>query len=389
MRRLFPDEAVSITLLRGMEGLESLRDAWSKILSGMTRRHFFHLWEWHYSYLKCLETNPNSLIYFLFMKEDSPIAIFPLQSTKTSLGGLRLKTLAFPSHNHIPLSDMICRREALQLPLFQLLVRHLRDEGKSWDMIRLHHVLDDACAIQITNNHPPPRFLIRQEGRCDFIDAAETYEVFLSGLSKNFRRSLKRAKQYLGELPGVQFAFTQNGPELEERFLAFMDVEASGWKGTSGSGTAIKLHPNLKCFYQTLIRTLCPSGNISVNTLSTDKKCIAAHFCILLDDTAYVLKIGYDEGYKRYAPGNLLIEFFIKKSIEGCSIKTINLITDAKWHEDWNPRSYNRSILYLFNATPAGLSGFIIQKSFLILKTHYQAYIKPHLSQATKPLFRH
>jgi hypothetical protein len=362
-----------------MEGLESLRHTWNIIVSGMTRRRYFHLWEWHHSYLKCLEQDPNGLMFFLFTKSETPVAIFPLQFKKISLGGLKLRALAFPSHNHIPLCDLVCHSEALPLPLFQLLIRHLRNQGKSWDMIQLPNLLEDACAVQVMNNHPPPRVLLRREGRCDFMDTTETYESFLSGLSKNFRRSLKRARQYLDELPGVQFTFTQDSPDLEERFETFLDVEASGWKGALGIGTAIKLHPSLRCFYQTLTHTLSASGKVSINTLTADGKCIAAQFCILLDGTTYILKIGYDEDYKRYAPGNLLVDLLIKRSMEGCAIKKINLITDAEWHEDWRPKSYDKLTLCLFNATPAGLIGFAILKFYPILQTHYQAHIQPHL----------
>jgi hypothetical protein len=363
-----------------MEGLESLRNTWEEVVSGMDHRHFFHLWGWHHSYLQCLETNPNNPLFFLFTKGKTPVAIFPLQFTNISLGGLKLRTLAFPSHSHLPLCDLICHRDALHLPLFQLLREYLRNQNKSWDLIQLPHLLEDASAIQVINNHPPSRFILKHEGRCDFMDTTGTYESFLSGLSKNFRRSLKRARQYLDELPGVEFTFTQNGLELEDKFWAFIEVEASGWKGALGIGTAIKLHPNLQCFYRTLTHTLSASGKVSINTLTADGKCIAAQFCILLDDTAYILKIGYDEGYKRYAPGNLLVDLFLKKCMENRTIDRINLITDAEWHEDWKPKSYDKSIFYLFNATPAGFIGYVILRSYPILKKHYQAYIKSRLS---------
>ena len=111
-----------------------------------------------------------------------------------------------------------------------------------------------------------------------------------------------------------------------------------------------------------------------------DGKCIAAQFCILLDHTAYIVKIGYDEGYKRYAPGNLLVDLFLERSIADGSIERINLLTDAKWHRDWKPKSHNKSTLYIFNATPAGLIGFLILKSYPILKKYYETYIQSHLS---------
>jgi hypothetical protein len=362
-----------------MEGFESLRDAWNEILSGMDRRHFFHMWEWHHSYLACLEPDSNAMQFFLFKKGETPVAIFPLQFATISLGGLKLRALAFPSHNHLLLCDLICHRDALHLPLFQALSGYLRNHGESWDLVQLPHLLEDACAIQIIHNHPSPRFMLKHEGRCDFMVITGTYDSFLSGISRNLRRNIKRAKQSLDELPGVEFTFTHNGPELEEKLDAFLDVEASGWKGALGSGTAIKLHPNLQCFYRMLARELSGSGRVSINTLTADGKCIASQFCLLLDDTAYILKIGYNEDYKRYAPGNLLVDLFVKRGIEEGIIKNINLITDAEWHVDWRPNSYDKSTLYLFNTTPAGLIGYTILKSYPILKKQYQDHIEPHL----------
>jgi hypothetical protein len=379
MQHLSKDEDVSITLFRGMEGLESLRNTWEEIVSGMDHRRFFHLWEWHHSYLACLEPDSNAMMFFLFKKRETPVAIFPLRFTKISLGGLKLRALSFPSHNHLLLNDLICLGDALHLPLYQLFSGYLRNHGESWDLIQLPHLLEDDCAIQLFNNHPPPRFMLKHEGRCDYMETTGTYESFLSGLSKNFRRNLKRARQYLDELPGVEFTFTHSGPELEEKLDAFLDVEASGWKGALGSGTAIKLQPSLQCFYRTLTRIFSSRGRVSINTLTTDGKCIAAQFCILLDNTAYVLKIGYDEGYKRYAPGNLLVDLFMKRGTEDGTIESINFITDAEWHVDWQPKAYDKSTLYLFNTTPAGLIGYVILKTYPILKKQYQAYIEPHL----------
>lgn len=362
-----------------MEGLESLRDAWNEILSGMTHRRFFHLWEWYHSYLKCLAPDPNALMFFLFTKGKAAVAIFPLQFKKISLGGVSQKALAFPSHSHMQLCDLICHQDALHLPLFQILNGYLGNQNISWDLIQLQHLLEDAGAIQVINNDPSSMFLLTHEGRCDFLDTTATYESFQSNLPKKFRWSLKRAKKELDELPGLQFAFTQNGPELEERFEAFMDVEASGWKGALGSGTAIKLHPNLICFYQTLARSLSACGRLSINTLDADGKCIAAQFCIVLDHNAYVLKIGYDEGYKRYSPGNLLVDLYMKRCIEDRTIESINLIADAEWLVLWRAKSYEKSNLYLFNTTPAGLIVFAILKSIQTFRKQYQAYIKPHL----------
>jgi CelD/BcsL family acetyltransferase involved in cellulose biosynthesis len=370
---------LTVTVVRGVAGLESIRNAWEDVFAGMERRLFFHLWEWYYSYLKCLAPDPDALLFFLFKKDGTPVAVFPLELTEISLRGLKLKSLTFPSHDHLPLCDLICRREALDLPLFQVLIEALRNRRNNWDLIRLSHLMEDSCVLRMIRQRPPGRFVLRPDGCCDFMYTTESYESFLSDHSKKFRENLKRTKNLLGKLSGVEFMVACSGPELDMSFEAFVDVEASGWKGASGSGTAIKLCPRLSNFYQMLERTLCETGRVSIHTLNAEGKCIAAQFCIRLDETVYTLKMGYDEKYRRYAPGNLLRDFLIQRSIEDDSIRQINFVTDAAWHEEWKPESCDKVILDIFNTTPAGLVGFAALKVYPVLKKHYLTHIKHHL----------
>jgi hypothetical protein len=380
MQHPLREDDISITLFRGLEGLESLREGWNKIVSVMSRRNFSHLWEWYHGYLQWLEPDPASILFFLFEKEGDPIAIFPLRATEVSLRGLKLSTLAFISHAHMQLCDVISRDDTLQLPLFQLLSRHLRHLDESWDLIQLPFLLEDACAVRAVHNRPPARLLLRFDTRCDFLDTTGSYPSFQSGLPKKFGGSLKRAKQSLAELSGVEFAFTREGPELEERFEAFLDVEASGWKGALGSGTAIKLDPNLTGFYRTLIRSLSDSGQLSINTLTAEGKCIAAQFCITLDRTAFLLKLGYDEDYRHCAPGNLLMDRFVQKCIEDDAIDSINLIAESNWLTLWRAKTCDKYRLYHFNSTPAGLLGFACLKTNQIIRKNYQSRIQPRIA---------
>lgn len=377
MRHTLKDEEVSITLVQGMEGLESLKCVWNAIVSGMTRRHFYHLWEWHHSYLKWLEPTPGSIMYFLFKKGATPVAIFPLQSSNISLRGLKLKALAFPSHAHMPICDILCHRDALQLPLFQLLIEYLRNQGESWDVIHMPHLLEDACAITVIQGRPTAAFQLRREGGYDCIDVSETYEAL--ELSGKFKYNLKRARQQLDRLPGVRFSFAQDGPDLEEGLKAFMDVEASGWKGSEGSGTAIKLEPSLASFYRELKEAFSVSDKAAINTLHADGKCIAAQFCLLTDDTVYMLKIGYDEAYKRYAPGKLLVDMFIRHYMENRMVKTVNFVAHREWHADWKPRTLDISALYIFNSSLAGRVGYVAMRLYGEVKNQYRAQIKPRI----------
>ena len=372
---------VSIIPYQGMNGLEALREKWKDVLSGMTRRRFFHLWEWHHSYLECLETEPDAMFFFLFSEGDTPVAVFPLRLSTISKFGVRFNRWTFPSHNHLLLSDIICREDAIALPLFQIFTRYLRRRKMPWDVICLAHLLEDACAVRVLRTHANPKTLLQTEGRCDFTDTVGGYETLSPKLSRNFRKSIKQARKHLYQLPDIAVTFAAGRQQLEDGLEAFMAVESSGWKGLSGTGTAIALHPELVRFYRELTRSLSVSGHIRINTISAGERCIAAQFCIVEDDAVYMLKIGYDEAYRRCAPGKILNELFIQKCMADSDINFINYVTDAAWHKDWSPESYTKSLCYVFNGSAAGMLGLMGLKLSDIVKDVYQRRLKPRISE--------
>ena len=378
---------IRTTIYHGLEGLSALRDGWSCILEGVSRRRFYHLWEWYYSLVSCFQEFA-SLRFYLFAKDAFPLAIFPLQRAAPFAKNLPCTAVSLPSHSHMLLCDVICRDDALDLPLFRHFCEHLRERCERWDAMRLPHLPEDAAALRLAAASPGIHFLLQSEGRCNYTDTTGSYEKLISGIAGRFRKSIKRDRDSLNRLPGADFQFTRSMPELESRLDQLMEVEASGWKGASGAGTAIKLNPDLRRFYRTLTRLLGPSGGVAVNTLSAGGKCMAAQFCILADATWYMLKIGYDESCRRYGPGKLLLDSFIRECMEDGAIDGINYITDARWHADWRPEAFEKVTLYVFNATAAGIAGLTAVTAYELARKMYQRYLKPRLAGADRDRVR-
>jgi hypothetical protein len=75
------------------------------------------------------------------------------------------------------------------------------------------------------------------------------------------------------------------GEELRRGFAEFLEIEASGWKGQSGERSAIKLHPDLMRFYESLNIEFAPSRSIVLNCLRIGERPIASQFCLRDEDT--------------------------------------------------------------------------------------------------------
>src|SRR5690606_3546190 len=110
----------------------------------------------------------------------------------------------------------------------------------------------------------------------------------------------------LAELGGAEVRVARAGAELERAFAAFLDIEASGWKGGEGTGTAIRLVPEALAFYGGLVATPPAGGALEVSLLVAGERALAGQLCLRVDGTVYLLKIGYDEAARDLVPGSVL-----------------------------------------------------------------------------------
>ena len=133
---------------------------------------------------------------------------------------------------------------------------------------------------------------------------------------------------------------------LNTYFEHFLDIEASGWKGSKGEKTAIKLNKNLQSFYREIIQGFSKNGQMEMNLLSINNKPIAAQYAIILEPTVFLLKIGYDEDYRSLSPGNILIEHKLKEYEINSNLTTLNLISNAAWHTNWKPAVLSSHNIY-------------------------------------------
>ena len=148
-------------------------------------------------------------------------------------------------------------------------------------------------------------------------DCERPFDELMARLSKHFRRNLRSHRKKLASLANVQFMTTTDEADLAVEFETFLDVEASGWKGQAGVGSAIALHPEITSFYRRFAIELSGGDHSEINALYADGRCIASQFCVLSGEQYSILKIAYDEGYARIAPGLLLLEQTLDAVLQG------------------------------------------------------------------------
>jgi hypothetical protein len=246
--------------------------------------------------------------------------------------GLPLRVLALPEHNHLPLADILCDRDASGGEVLMVLVRGLAAAGVRWDLLRFDMLMDES-AVVIGLPQTPLQWRAEVVKICGQIVCDVPWEAFVARLSGNFRGALKNARGRLAKEVDVRCDVAANETDINTAFDAFLKVEASGWKGEAGS--AIARRPELERFYRRLVAHYAPTDRLRLFSLLVGGRTIASEFCALDDDTLYLYKIAYDESYSRFAPGHSLIERTVRLGFELGRYRYVSFLGNppsfAKW----------------------------------------------------------
>jgi len=108
----------------------------------------------------------------------------------------------------------------------------------------------------------------------------------------------------------------------------------ASWKGREG--TAIKCSEQMSSFYSTLVNRLYESGWLEWHILRTEGRAIAVNLAIHVQQGILLWKLGYDDAYAKCSPGGMLFQKLLERVFPVSEIAEINLLTDAKWYDNWN-----------------------------------------------------
>jgi CelD/BcsL family acetyltransferase involved in cellulose biosynthesis len=125
---------------------------------------------------------------------------------------------------------------------------------------------------------------------------------FEARLSAKFRANLRRRAHKLGEATLERVTVVD-----QEALAAGLALEAAGWKGAGGTGTAIACEPRLRRFYTSLAHAFASRGELALCFLRVGARRIA--FQLGLEDgrAYYLLKPGFDPAFAKFGPGQLLV----------------------------------------------------------------------------------
>jgi CelD/BcsL family acetyltransferase involved in cellulose biosynthesis len=354
-----------LEVYQGRSGLDALAAGWRTLFEALPQPSYAQLWDWQRAHLEGHAADPDNVHFGALYDGGTVIAIVPLEFKVTRIfGRLRVHVANLPWPDRGYHCDILVHPQALQrFDLMRMLEAFRASVRRPWEITRLGPVLEDSTASAVFHNpatQAPWPQAVRLTAAWGYSDALESgnYEAVLGKLSSNLRSNLRRLRNKLVKLGDRHIEWACTPEALEAALPPFLEVEASGWKGTSGSGTAIALNPAYQKFWTEFALSLAPSGKSKIILMRHGEKVIGGQFYAVVGERYYQLKIGYDEAYHQEAPGHLLLDRALQEAAHDPAIRYVDLVSDAAWHQSWRPIRRRVLAHYVFHNLPLGMAAW-------------------------------
>jgi len=335
---------LTIALLMGEHGLNQLRQAWNKIHSGMGCPAYYHDWRWMASLQKRLVDTP---LYFVVAYRLNEVAIIlPLRLRSTTKSGIKLDFISFPYQ-----SDALIDSNLSEEKDFVEILKFLEAQKEfRWDYMRLFGMTDRS---QLRESLPACGLKLEPDSTIAYFDLQD--DKFDKTLSKKFIKNIKRLERKAeSELGPIQVRLINDPAALPEAYETFLSLEASGWKGGAGTSTAIMHDARKVAFYRELLEQFSSDGLFQINLLELNGVPAAGQMCIRSGSTWYILKVGYNDEYKQYGTGNILMLAFLEKVSSSTGITELNLVSSPEWADRWHLEKRTAYSVEYFNSSVRG-----------------------------------
>ncbi|MFN0124951.1 MAG: GNAT family N-acetyltransferase [Blastocatellia bacterium] len=330
----------------GVEVIERLAAEWRALCA---ESPFFQP-EWIAAYVRAFAAD-KQLIVFTARRAGQLRAVLPLITERATLHGVPVRKLRSPSGVHSCRFDLVAGRgdEAAAVgAIWQAL-----QQRKGWDVIELLDMPEGGLGERLLDLAANAAFPVGQwqmpaAPYLPFVVSGVTTEERLAATlqqaSTKRRNDVRRLRRRLEEQDVVRVSCDEHATPAE--LARFYALERAGWKGQQG--TAIACDERLRQFYDAVAQTKAAQGQFLLYRLDVGEQTIAMQFCVTEGQTCYLLKPAYDESFRKYSPGNLLVAEVLPDLLARGLTEYDLLSPASEWKNYWTKTTRKQAHCYLF-----------------------------------------
>lgn len=356
-----------VMLVTSVAELEKYADPWDRLVANAPNRVHTISHAWIASFLDHLVGSESGYACLLAFEDAKLIGAMPLLLSRKYWSLLTKSEVCPPTSPQTFASDLVCRANDAN-KIVDVMVQALDCFlPRAWEL-EFHHVSECSPVVRhFSNGSSSLLSAVELDGYGNIVRATGSFDEYFGSLRPKFARNLKRLERKIRGLPAFQIETLRGVAAGPGNLDEFLELEASGWKGQTG--TAINKDPRQEAFYRDFTRRLYDRGWLEWHLLHAEGRVIASHMAARIDPVLYLWKIAYDENYRAYAPGNILMVQTIKNAFESANTEEVNYLTNSAWNQNWNMthRGYYNVTVWPKRALPF-LAGYCRKKSKNLLR---------------------
>ncbi len=207
------------------------------------------------------------------------------------------------------------------------------ERAHSFSLPRFHVQAQES--LMLSAMLAPNWFCINRSGASSLrVPLKSTWKEFEGSMSSGRRSDLRRYRRRAEQLGKVEFEVVHPDPDtLLPHLQELFRIEASGWKGESGS--AILASPLNFRFISHYARSAAEIGILRLFFLRIDGRTVAARMAVEHGKRLWDLRVAYDETYSRCAPGVLLTQETLRYAVAS-GLEAYEFLGRAEaWERHW------------------------------------------------------
>ena len=255
---------------------------------------------------------PVAKVFFVLVFEEDAAAgrrlcgIFPLEE-RPRYYGLPILGLRLWRHKYCPLCTPIIRADRAAATIKTFLDWLFSSEA-GYVTMQFNFIRADGPFRQLLNEalaaSGRPVFQDWLYGRALLEPAPDAATFLNAAIPAKKRKELRRVERRLAELGRLEYDSLNATSKAESWISEFLELEASGWKGSRGS--AIGSDTSDRRFFEEAALAAHGRGRLMMLALRLDGRAIAMKCNFLSCSGSYAFRIAFDESFRDYSPGVLL-----------------------------------------------------------------------------------
>lgn len=326
-------------MLEGLRGFAHSRDDWQR-LHAQQRRAAYHLeYGVVLAVLTWLEPSPQTQWFVRVFERDECIAVLRLAMTARRLFRIvPLRALEATTYAECRHQDVLLKPGVDARAVWDALTHAMAQRRVRWHALTTIAAPAGGGFDALASAMPARGRIVRGMpgfASANSLNTSRPYAALAANFSPTLTKNLAKGWRRLDRAGPWEVVCARGAPDTLWAFDEFCRVEASGWKGASGTGTAAGLSGPASAYCRDLFLLRDDGCWGEVNLLRLDGRAIAAQLCVVSGGARFVLKIGFDETHRRLGPGQLLLDDALRRACADTAITRLDLVSDQPWHADW------------------------------------------------------